>query len=86
MQEEWTEERERLRCTKDEWEMCIRVVEDGVGSNISKVESMLGTLAALPPQQHSFLNGNGKLTHSGGLVTPPSPRSLSAESTRPRQR
>ncbi|OSX56111.1 hypothetical protein POSPLADRAFT_1160987 [Postia placenta MAD-698-R-SB12] len=84
--EEWTEEREDLRRAKDEWETRIRVVEDGVGSNISKVESMLGTLAALPAQQHSFLNGNGKLTHSGGLVTPPSPRSLSAESTRPRQR
>ncbi|OSX63155.1 hypothetical protein POSPLADRAFT_1138902, partial [Postia placenta MAD-698-R-SB12] len=86
VQEEWTEERERLRRAKDEWETRIRVVEDGVGSNVSKVESMLGTLAALPAQQHSFLNGNGKLTHSGGLVTPPSPRSLSAESTRPRQR
>ncbi|EED77677.1 predicted protein [Postia placenta Mad-698-R] len=86
VQEEWTEERERLRRAKGEWETRIRVVEDGVGSNVSKVESMLGTLAALPVQQHSFLNGNGKLTHSGGLVTPPSPRSLSAESMRPQQR
>ncbi|OSX56096.1 hypothetical protein POSPLADRAFT_1062972 [Postia placenta MAD-698-R-SB12] len=86
VQEEWTEERERLHRVKDKWETRIRVVEDGVGSNVSKVESMLGTLAALPAQQHSFLNRNRKLTHSGGLVTPPSPRSLSAESTRPRQR
>ncbi|EED83837.1 predicted protein [Postia placenta Mad-698-R] len=86
VQEKWTEEQEHLRRAKDEWETCIRVVKDGVGSNVSKVESMLGTLAALLAQQHSFLNGNGKLTHSGGLVTPPSPRSLSAESTHPRQR
>lgn len=85
VQEEWTEERERLRRARDEWELRVRGLEDGVGNAVSKLESGLSVLSAFQGQQHQQLP-NGSFKHSGGLVTPPSPRSLSAESTRPRQR
>ena len=87
VQEEWSEERERLRRARDEWETRMRGLEDGFGNTVSKLESGLAVLSAFQGQSHQqggLPNGNFK--HSGGLVTPPSPRSLSAESTRPRQR
>ena len=87
VQEDWSEERERLRRAKDEWENRMRSAEDTVSSVVQKVETGLLSLASFQAQhQHSLLNGNAKPHTSGGLVTPPSPRSLSAESTRPRQR
>ncbi|CCM06360.1 uncharacterized protein FIBRA_08617 [Fibroporia radiculosa] len=87
VQEEWSEERERLRRAKEEWELRVRAVEEGFGQTTSKVEASLVTLAAMQAQHFQPQpNGTAKLSHSGGLVTPPSPRSLSAESTRPRQR
>ncbi|EPS95292.1 hypothetical protein FOMPIDRAFT_1025852 [Fomitopsis schrenkii] len=86
VQEEWSEERERLRRARDEWESRMRGLEDGFGSTVSKLESGLAVLSTFQGQQHQQTLSNGHLKHSGGLVTPPSPRSLSAESTRPRQR
>ncbi|EMD31989.1 hypothetical protein CERSUDRAFT_144523 [Gelatoporia subvermispora B] len=85
VQEEWSEERERLRRAKEEWEARVRVVEESFGRAVSKVESGLSTLSTLQAAQQHQPNGNAKI-HGGGLVTPPSPRSLSADSTRPRQR
>ncbi|PCH39624.1 hypothetical protein WOLCODRAFT_110944 [Wolfiporia cocos MD-104 SS10] len=82
VQEEWNDERERLRRAREEWESRMRAVEDGVGSAVSKLESGLVTLASFQAQHPP----NGSARVSGGLVTPPSPRSLSADSTRPRQK
>ncbi|KAI1798341.1 hypothetical protein LXA43DRAFT_24130 [Ganoderma leucocontextum] len=87
VQEDWLEERERLRRAKEEWESRMRSTEETVTSATVKVETGLLSLASFQAQhQHSLINGNAKPHASGGLVTPPSPRSLSAESTRPRQR
>ncbi|KZT63097.1 hypothetical protein DAEQUDRAFT_760644 [Daedalea quercina L-15889] len=83
VQEEWTEERERLRRAREEWETRMRGLEDGFGNAVSKVESKLAALSTLQNQQGL---PNGTFKHSGGLVTPPRPRSLSAESMLPRQR
>ncbi|KAI0635032.1 hypothetical protein C8Q77DRAFT_1156387 [Trametes polyzona] len=87
VQEDWNEERERLRRAKEEWESRMRAAEETITGAAAKVESGLLSLASFQAQQQqSFMNGNAKPHSSGGLVTPPSPRSLSAESTRPRQR
>lgn len=82
VQEEWNDERERLRRAKEEWEARVRQVETGLESTVTKVDSGLASIASFQVQQHQAPNGHAKL----GLVTPPSPRSLSAESTRPRQK
>lgn len=86
--EDWSDERDRLRRAKEEWESRMQATENTVANAAAKVESGLLSLASFQAQhqQHSHLNGNAKPHSSGGLVTPPSPRSLSAESTRPRQR
>ncbi|KAI0689165.1 hypothetical protein BC835DRAFT_1283558 [Cytidiella melzeri] len=86
VQEEWKDERERLRRAKDEWESRIRAVEHGLESTNSKVDTGIASLSSFPAVHRPQLNGHAKLNSSGGLVTPPSPRSLSAESTRPRQK
>ncbi|KAI0646179.1 hypothetical protein C8Q79DRAFT_926207 [Trametes meyenii] len=87
VQEDWNEERDRLRRAKEEWESRMRSAEDTISNAASKVESGLLSLASFQAQQQQGrLNGSAKPHSSGGLVTPPSPRSLSAESTRPRQR
>lgn len=64
----------------------MRGLEDGFGNTVSKLETGLAVISAFQGQQPQQGLSNGHLKHSGGLVTPPSPRSLSAESTRPRQR
>jgi hypothetical protein len=82
VQEEWNSERERLKRARDEWENKAKTMEDGI---VSKVESTLATFQLQNRQQ--FLNGNAKFDlHGPGLVTPPSPRSLSSDSMRPRTR
>ncbi|KAI8986822.1 hypothetical protein BD414DRAFT_515051 [Trametes punicea] len=87
VQEDWNDERERLRRAKEEWESRMRAAEETISGAASKVESGLLALASFQAQhQQGLMNGNAKPHSSGGLVTPPSPRSLSADSTRPRQR
>lgn len=87
VQEEWNEERDRLRRAREEWEARVRVLESGLETTVAKVDSGLASMTSFQVQQRQQLpNGHAKLTGSGGLVTPPSPRSLSAESTRPRQK
>lgn len=86
VQEEWNEERDRLRRAKEEWEARVRAVENGLESTNAKVDTGLATIASFQVLQRPQPNGHAKLSTSGGLVTPPSPRSLSAESTRPRQK
>lgn len=81
VQEEWNDERDRLRRAKEEWETRMRQVETSLETTSAKLDSGLASIASLQVQHHAP-NGHAKL----GLVTPPSPRSLSAESTRPRQK
>ncbi|KAH9920821.1 uncharacterized protein BXZ73DRAFT_104555 [Epithele typhae] len=85
--EDWTEEWERLRRARDEWESQMRAAKEAVSTAATKVENGPMSLASFQAhQQQKFMNGNTKPHSSGGLVTPPSPRSLTAESTRPRNR
>jgi hypothetical protein len=83
VQEEWNAERDRLKRARDEWENKAKSIEEGI---VSKVESTLVTFQHQQRQQ--LLNGNTKYVdnHGPGLVTPPSPRSLSSDSMRPRSR
>ncbi|KAI0051381.1 hypothetical protein FA95DRAFT_1676087 [Auriscalpium vulgare] len=85
VQEEWNQERARLSKARDEWESRVHSVEEGLGAAVAKVDASLSSFE----QQRAFQlkqNGNGRL--GGGLVTPPSPRSLSSDSSsgKPRQR
>jgi hypothetical protein len=86
VREEWASERERLASAREEWEVKAKVVESSLGSATAKVDTGLASLALL---QHQNGLGNGDVTvfhgTSSGLVTPPSPRSLSADLNRPRQ-
>lgn len=80
VQEEWSQERERLSRAREEWESKARLVDSG----LEKLERMQRI------DVHSF-NGNGDARdaprrYGSGLATPPSPRSLSADSNRPRRR
>ena len=87
VQDEWADERDRMRKAKEEVDVRLRNIEEGVGSNVSKFETGLATLVALQAQlSRPHPNGSAKTRSSGGLVTPPSPRSLSNASTRSRQR
>jgi hypothetical protein len=79
VKEEWSQERERLSRAREEWEGRVRHVEGGLGTVMGKIDH-------LSFQQRPLINGDLKHLHGGGLVTPPSPRSLSADSNRPRQR
>jgi len=77
VQGEWAEERVRLARARDEWEQRVNAVEKGLEGTIAKVDAGLTALEQqrLPPLQHKQ-NGSARV----GLVTPPSPRSLSSDS------
>lgn len=77
VQEEWNQERERLSRAREEWENKVRLVDDG----LERMERM--QKVALSKDTPHF-HGNGDIKH--GLVTPPSPRSLSSDSNRPPRR
>lgn len=77
VQEEWNQQRERLNRAREEWEQKTNSVDTG----IARLERM--QKAATASQVAAILNGD---SHVSGLVTPPSPRSLSADSQRPRRR
>lgn len=74
VREEWVQERVRLDRAREEWEGRVRKVE----VNLTTVEEDVKTIRSVGP-------GNG-VAPFAGLVTPPSPRSLSADSTKPRRR
>ncbi|KAF7969580.1 hypothetical protein HWV62_26887 [Athelia sp. TMB] len=93
VREEWATERERLASAREEWESKVKSVESNLGSTATKFDAGLATLALLQRQQGTtsgfgLIGGDGPkgFQHSGGLVAPPSPRSLSADSDRPRHR
>ncbi|KAJ3777088.1 hypothetical protein EV361DRAFT_944381 [Lentinula raphanica] len=77
VQEEWHQERERLNRAREEWENKVRLVDDGL-ERIERIQSVAQS------KNTSFFHGNGDIKH--GLVTPPSPRSLSSDSNRPRRK
>jgi hypothetical protein len=80
VQEEWSAEKDRLRRARDEWELKTKTIEDGI---LARVESRLSLIQQR--DGHRFMNGSAK-PNGQGLVTPPSPRSLSSDSMRPRSR
>ena len=80
VQEEWSVEKDRLRRARDEWESKTKTIEDGI---LARVEARLSLVQ--PRDSHLFMNGSAK-PNGQGLVTPPSPRSLSSDSMRPRSR
>ncbi|KAJ3808060.1 hypothetical protein F5876DRAFT_90246 [Lentinula aff. lateritia] len=70
VQEEWNQERERLNRAREEWESKVRLVDDG----LERMERMRNVALS---KDTPFFHGN---------VTPPSPRSLSSDSHRPRRK
>jgi hypothetical protein len=80
VQEEWNVEKDRLRRARDEWELKTKTIEDGI---LSRLESHISVIQQR--EGHRFMNGSAK-PNGQGLVTPPSPRSLSSDSMRPRSR
>ncbi|KAH7875896.1 hypothetical protein F5879DRAFT_989974 [Lentinula edodes] len=77
VQEEWNQERERLNRAREEWESKVRLVDDG----LERMERMRNVALS---KDTPLFHGNGDIKH--GLVTPPSPRSLSSDSNRPRRK
>jgi uncharacterized phage infection (PIP) family protein YhgE len=96
VREEWASERERLASAREEWESKVKSAETNLSTSAAKFDAGLASLAVLQQQHTQALGlGNGEVVKGvfhggssgrGGLVTPPSPRSLSADSNRPRQR
>ena len=76
VQEEWAQERERLSQARDEWERRVHAVEKGLEGTIAKVDAGLTVLEQQQPLRQHKQNGSARV----GLVTPPSPRSLSSDS------
>ncbi|KAG9311491.1 hypothetical protein JVU11DRAFT_7687 [Chiua virens] len=82
VQEEWSQERERLSKAKDEWESRARALELGLDT---KMNAGIASIMAL--QRHDrFPNGDIKLNGGGGLVTPPSPVSVASNPGRTKSR
>ncbi|KAF8511977.1 hypothetical protein JB92DRAFT_2812906 [Gautieria morchelliformis] len=74
VREEWSQERVRLDRAREEWEGRVRKVEIGLITVEEDLKATRGTGASTAAAPFA------------GLVTPPSPRSLSADSTKPRRR
>jgi len=82
IQEEWSQERERLSKAKDEWESRARTLELGLDAKINA-----GVASVMALQRHDrFPNGDIKLNGGGGLVTPPSPVSVASNPGRTKSR
>jgi len=80
VQEEWSMEKDHLCRAKDEWELKTKMIEDGI---LARVKSRLAVIQ--PRDGHPFVNGSAE-PNGRGLVTPPSPHSLSSDSMWPRPR
>lgn len=83
VQEAWESERDRLRKASDEWERRAREVETSVQGAVGRLDAGLKRIDSWA-REHAVTNGDAKPGH--GLVTPPSPRSLSSHSSRSRNR
>lgn len=83
VQEEWSQERERLNKAREEWEARAKSLETGFDA---KVNASVASIIAVQ-RHHSFIpNGDIKLNGGGGLVTPPSPVSVTSNSGRTKSR
>jgi hypothetical protein len=82
IQEEWSQERERLSKAKDEWESRARTLELGLDA---KINSSMASFTVLH-RHDRFPNGDIKISGGGGLVTPPSPVSVASNSGRTKSR
>lgn len=76
VQEEWAQERARLSRARDEWESRVHAIEKGLEGTVARVDA---GLTALEQQRLPFPHKQNGSARSG-LVTPPSPRSLSSDS------
>ncbi|KAJ8463362.1 hypothetical protein ONZ45_g17605 [Pleurotus djamor] len=76
VREEWAEERTRLSKAREEWETKVKEVDVGIAT-LTTLQSKAQSSAS---SSGSGLHVNGDVHH--GLATPPSPRSLSADSRR----
>ncbi|KII83701.1 hypothetical protein PLICRDRAFT_437332 [Plicaturopsis crispa FD-325 SS-3] len=81
VREEWSAERERLARAREEWAGKVETLESSFTARVDALQQQ----AAL---RRSFgaPSGDAGAHHVSGLVTPPSPRSLSADSDKPRHR
>lgn len=87
--EDWALERERLASAREEWVSKVDSVASNLGSALARIDAGLALLASMQSQQRmangdvigrmGFLGNRKK--GSGELVTPPSPGSLSADSS-----
>jgi hypothetical protein len=100
VREEWAADRERLASARDEWEGRVRAVES-IGERFDVGLAGFASLQQQQQEERSSAGMNGDAVRgssrfyrhgasgsgsgTGGLVTPPSPRSLSANSNRPWQ-
>ncbi|KAI6021229.1 hypothetical protein EDC04DRAFT_2901297 [Pisolithus marmoratus] len=83
VQEEWSQERERLHKAREEWENKAKSLEMGFDA---KVNASVASIIAVQ-RHHSYLpNGDIKLSGGAGLVTPPSPVSVASNPGRSKSR
>lgn len=83
VQEEWSQERERLNKAREEWETRAKTLEMGFDA---KVNASVASIIAVQ-RHHSYLpNGDIKLNGGAGLVTPPSPVSVASNPGRSKSR
>jgi hypothetical protein len=81
VQEEWTSERERLRRATEEWERRAGALELSVNGAVSRVDAGLERAEGLVRLNAATAQAINDVRNHG-LATPPSPRSLSADSPR----
>ncbi|THH16715.1 hypothetical protein EW146_g3966 [Bondarzewia mesenterica] len=80
VREEWAQERARVGKAREEWEARVHAVEEGMSGSVAKVEASLAIMQQYQVKQ------NGSARNGVGLVTPPSPRSISSNSGKRRKR
>ncbi|KAF9240397.1 hypothetical protein BU15DRAFT_73990 [Melanogaster broomeanus] len=79
VQDEWSQERERLSKAREEWENKAKMLELGLEA---KINAGVASITAMQ-RHHPFPNGDIKFNGGGGLVTPPSPVSVASNSASP---
>ena len=84
VQEEWSQERERLNKAREEWEARAKSLETGFDAKVNA--SVAQSIIAVQRHQSYIPNGDIKLNGGGGLVTPPSPVSVASNSGRTKSR
>jgi hypothetical protein len=79
VREAWESERERLCKASEECERRAKEMEASVRGAIDRVDTGLERVEALA-REHTTTSAHGDIKQGVGLVTPPSPRSLSSDS------